>query len=235
MTRILALETATEACSLALLDATGVRQCHEVIPRGHSRRVFGMLRELLPGGDLAAAGVTLLAYGSGPGSFTGLRIAASLTQGLAFSTGLPAVGIPTLAALAQTALRSGVVTADDSLLCTLDARLNEIYCAVYEFQDGFASLREGPWALAPGDLSLRGTGRIKAVGSGCNHLGALPPELAARIDRTAPGLLPEARDVAELARAGKLAGAVQAPFEIAPVYVRDEIGWKKLAEQGRRG
>lgn len=233
MTTVLAFETATEACSLALLDDNGERHCHEVVPRGHSQRVFGMLRELVPGGDLVAAGVDLLAYGSGPGSFTGLRIAASLAQGLAFSTGLPAAGVPTLAALAQTALRNGAAGPEDAVLCTLDARINEVYGALYTYAGGTAQLLEGPWALSPGELVLEYPGRLRVVGSGCNYFEEFPGDLVARCDAVVPELLPEARDVAQLALLRFDAGEFEAPTEVAPVYVRDEISWKKLAEQGK--
>ncbi len=235
MTRILAIETATDACSLALLDDEGVRQRHEVIPRRHSQRVFGMLRELVPGGDLLAAGVTGLAYGSGPGSFTGLRIAASLAQGLAFSTGLPVVAVPTLAALAQTALRSGAVAASDTVLCTLDARINEVYSAIYTYENGMARLGEGPWALAPGAHVFEYAGPLRAVGSGCLYLDEFPAEIRARVAASQAQMLPEARDVAALALAGFRSGHTQSPTAIRPVYVRDEISWKKLADQGGAG
>ncbi|NND67974.1 MAG: tRNA (adenosine(37)-N6)-threonylcarbamoyltransferase complex dimerization subunit type 1 TsaB [Halioglobus sp.] len=235
MTTVLALETATEACSLALLNGGVVTQRHEVIPRGHYQRIFGMLRELLPGGDIADTGIDVLAYGSGPGSFTGLRIAASLAQGLSFSTGLPVVAVPTLATLAQTALRAGAVSPGDTVLCTLDARINEVYTAVYSFVDGIACLREGPWALSPGDQQVEFAGQLRAVGSGCRYLHEFPAELVERIASSLPDLLPEARDVAELAGPQISAGRFQAPADVSPVYVRDEISWKKLAEQGRPG
>ena len=180
-----------------------------------------------------SAGIDLIAYGSGPGSFTGLRIAASLAQGLAFSTGLPAVGVPTLSALAQTALRKGVVDAQARVLCTLDARINEVYSAIYSYDGGIAQLREGPWALSPGEQALSCEGPLCAVGSGVRFLDAFPPGLRTRIHVSEPELLPEACDVAELALARFSAGDRETPGEISPVYVRDEIGWKKLSEQGK--
>jgi len=235
VTTVLALETATEACSIAVLSEADVRQCHEVIPRRHSQRVFGMLEELVPQGDLAAAGIDLIAYGKGPGSFTGLRIAASLAQGLAFSTGLPALGVPTLGALAQTALRKGVVHHDSNVLCTIDARINEVYGAIYSYEAGIAQLLEGPWALPPGDQAPEHEGPLSAVGSGVGFIDTFPAELRSRIRSSDPELLPEARDVAELALSLFSAGVVETPGEISPVYVRDEIGWKKLADQGKQG
>ena len=97
MTGILAIDTATDACSVAAFVDGQIRELHEVIPRQHSQRLFGMLRELLPSGDLRSQGIGAIAYGCGPGSFTGLRIAASAVQGLAYANELPAVSISSLA------------------------------------------------------------------------------------------------------------------------------------------
>ena len=104
MKTILAIETATEACSVALWRDQQVQQCHEIAPRQHNQRLFAMLQELLPDGRLVQQGVDAIAYGCGPGSFTGLRIAASAVQGLAFASKLPAIAVSTLACQAQTAL-----------------------------------------------------------------------------------------------------------------------------------
>jgi tRNA threonylcarbamoyladenosine biosynthesis protein TsaB len=144
MMGILAIETATDACSVALYCDGEYFQRHEVIPRQHSQRLFGMLRELLPDGDLRKYGVSAIAYGCGPGSFTGLRIAASAVQGLAFAHSLPAIAISTLTSQAQTALRLGAVAADATVLSLLDAKINEVYYATYDYSDGLAVLREGP-------------------------------------------------------------------------------------------
>ena len=131
MPGILAIETATEACSVALWRDGDLKQSHDVTPRQHSQRLFGMLRELLPDGQLRDHGVDVIAYGSGPGSFTGLRIAASAVQGLAFASSLPAVPVSTLACQAQTAQRLGLVQEGDCVFSALDARINEIYHATY--------------------------------------------------------------------------------------------------------
>ena len=144
MTGILAIETATDACSVAVYLAGQIRERHVIAPRRHSKLIFTLLEELLPGGNLRKQGVEAIAYGCGPGSFTGLRIAASAAQGLAYSSGIPAVPISTLATLAQRALRTGEVEATDTVLCTLDARVNEVYGALYVFDERLAVLQEGP-------------------------------------------------------------------------------------------
>lgn len=230
MTGLLAIETATDACSVALLLQGQVSERYALAPRQHSQLVFDMLGELLRPGNLARQGIDVVAYGAGPGSFTGLRIAASTAQGLAFSSNLPAVAVSTLAVLAQGALRQGVVSAEDTVLCLLDARINEIYAAVYTFQDALAVLQQGPWACTPADLSPVGDQTLCAVGNGCDFMEQLPPSLRARIRSYAPGLLPSAMDTIPLALANFARGQTQSASAVQPVYVRDEIAWKKLAE-----
>jgi tRNA threonylcarbamoyladenosine biosynthesis protein TsaB len=230
MTGVLAIETATDACSIALLLQGEISQRYALAPRQHSQLVFDMLGELLPTGNLARQGIDVVAYGEGPGSFTGLRIAASTAQGLAFSSNLPAVAVSTLAVLAQGALRQGVVSAGDAVLCLLDARISEIYAAVYTYQDALAVLQQGPWACAPADLSPVGEETLCAVGNGCEFVEQLQPSLRARIRSCTPGLLPSAMDVIPLALANFARGETQSASAVQPVYVRDEIGWKKLAE-----
>lgn len=233
MTGMLAIETATDACSVAVFIDGRISERHALAPRQHSQRVFTMLGELLPLGNLREQGIDVIAYGAGPGSFTGLRIAASTAQGLAFSSNLPAIPVSTLAALAQGALRLGVVAASDCVLCTLDARINEIYSAVYAYQDGLAVLQQGPWACAPAELSPLGTQALCAVGNGCQFLEQCPPALRARLRMCAADLLPTAMDILPLALASFARGEAQAARMVQPVYVRDEIAWKKLSEQTR--
>lgn len=230
MTGLLAIETATDACSVALLLGGQISERYALAPRQHSQLVFDMLDELLPTGNLARQGVDVVAYGAGPGSFTGLRIAASTAQGLAFSSNLPAVAVSTLAVLAQGALRLGAVSTDDTVLCLLDARINEIYSAVFTYQDALAVLQQGPWACAPADLSPVGDQTLCAIGDGCGFLEQMPHSLRARIRNCAPGLLPNARDAIPLALANLARGETQSARAVQPVYLRDEIAWKKLAQ-----
>ncbi|MCB1706636.1 MAG: tRNA (adenosine(37)-N6)-threonylcarbamoyltransferase complex dimerization subunit type 1 TsaB [Halioglobus sp.] len=234
MSGVLAIETATDACSVAVYRAGEYHERHTVAPRQHSRLLFSMLAELLSAGSLAEQGIEFIAYGCGPGSFTGLRIAASAVQGLAYSSSLPVVAVSTLAVMAQTALRQGVVSVSDTVLCTLDARINEVYSAVYVFENDIAVLRDGPWACAPGELTPPGAGPLHVVGSGSVFSATFPPVLQARIQKVFPDIVPAARDIIPLSLEKYRRGDTQAPRDVQPVYVRDEISWKKLADQGKR-
>ena len=234
MTGILAVETATDACSVAVFIEGQTLVRHVIAPRQHSKLLFGLLEELVPGGNLVARGIEVIAYGSGPGSFTGLRIAASVAQGIAYSSCLPAVAVPTLEVLAQGALQSGVVTADDTVLSLLDARVNEVYAAVYRFDSGLAVPVEGPWVGPPGDSAPAYPGDMCAVGSGCRYLEQFPEPLRTRLKTVQPELLPRAGDMIPLTQSRLARGDIQSPGDIQPMYVRDEIHWKKLGEQGKR-
>lgn len=233
MTGILAIETATDACSIAVFRNGEYSDRHVIAPRQHSQLLFELLQELLPGGRLEESGIEVIAYGCGPGSFTGLRIAASAAQGLAFSSHLPVVAVSTLSVLAQTALRLGITSADDTVLCTLDARINEVYSAVYCYERDLAVQRDGPWACAPAELEPEGECALYAVGSGCQFLTQFRPSLRARVQEAALDVLPAARDMIPLALEKFRQGETRVARDVQPVYVRDEISWKKLADQGR--
>jgi tRNA threonylcarbamoyladenosine biosynthesis protein TsaB len=234
MTGILAIDTATEACSVAVYVNGEYREVYEVIPRQHSQRLFAMLQSLVPDGRLRDHGIEAIAYSCGPGSFTGLRIAASAVQGLAYTAGLPVIPVSTLALQAQTALRLGLVTADADVLSILDARINEVYYALCRFAGGVAVVQQGPVACAAGSVLVDASiTALAAVGSGCRFVEELPGDLRARLRLSAPDLLPAARDLVPGALAALALGEWQKPQEVQPVYVRDEINWKKLAEQGK--
>lgn len=233
MGTILAIDTATEACSVALYRDGAITEQYEVIPRQHSQRLFGMLQALLPDGRLRDHGIDAIAYSSGPGSFTGLRIAASAVQGLAFANSLPAIPVSTLACLAQTALRKGLVGAQDTVVSMLDARIGELYYACCRYRDGLAVLQHQAVISKPEEVAISPDyGKLHAVGSGCALAADMPAAVRERLVARHPGVLPAARDLVPLALAKLARGEIQRSQEVRPVYVRDEISWKKIAEQG---
>lgn len=234
MTAILAIDAATDACSVAIYRDGHYQDCHEFAPRQHNQRLFAMLRELLPSGRLREQGIDAIAYGCGPGSFTGLRIAASAVQGLAYTNQLPAIAVSSLACQAQSALRLGEVGADGLVLSLLDAKISELYYAIYSFEQGLPVLREGPHACTPDRVVAADCyAALHAVGDGCAFADHLPPDVRERLVAVAPSVMPTARDLVPLALEAIKNGQVQQPAQVQPVYVRDEISWKKIAEQGK--
>lgn len=235
MGSILAIETATEACSLALFREGRYRERHEMIPRQHNQRLFLMLRELLPDHDLQRQGVEAIVYGSGPGSFTGLRIAASAVQGLAFAGNLPAVPVSTLACQALTAAREAGWEEGVHIFSTLDARIDEAYCALYRVAGSGLLEVATPRVVAPGHLDLElPDGPVHAVGSGCRVAGLIPRVCLDRFDTLDDTVLPRARDLIPLALEKIHHGEVQTPFQVQPLYIKEEITWDKLPQQGKR-
>ena len=220
---LLALETATDRCSVAL--RVGERVCARVDerPRVHARRVLGMVEECLVEGGIGAHEVDAYAYGRGPGSFTGVRIGAGVVQGLAFGTGRPVVPVSTLAGHAVAAHR--LHGAAQTAVC-VDARMGECYWGLYRVpEDGLADALT-PDALArPEALEFpRGVGWYGA-GTGW----ARWPELAAGLEAAAgfdAALLPEAIDLLGLTRRAFLEGASVSPAQALPVYLREEVAWQ---------
>ncbi len=235
MPNFLALETSTDACSVALLVDGRVATSFEVAPRRHNQRIFTMLHEVLGEGGLGSCSLDAIAYGQGPGSFTGLRVVASAVQGLGFSRGLPAVPVCTLSCQTQTAVRKGLVRPGDYVVSTLDAQIGEFYWRLLKVkEDGLEVL--GPAQVCrPEDCVVDREGlHLHWVGSGARYLQEIPEELRSRVTSVHAEVLPAAEDLIPIAQVQWRAGQVQQPHEVAPLYIRDEISWKKLSEQGKR-
>ncbi len=230
--RILALDTATENCSAALLIEGRLLAREQLLTRGHAERILPMIDELLREGGAALAELTAIAFGRGPGAFTGVRLAASVAQGLAFGAGLPVVPVSDLRALAQRALERDPA-AIRVLVCS-DARMHEVYWGCFE------RAAEGPavatvLAVAAGDehVGPPETVRLPAawpaplltrgVGSGFAAYPELRSLLAGRVDHFHEGLLPRAQEIARLAAREVAAGRAVAADEALPVYLREDV------------
>lgn len=220
--RILALETATHRLSVALWDDGRVTEKAAELPNGSSEWLLPAVRDLLDEAGLALQALDGIAFGAGPGSFTGLRLAAGCAQGLAFGLDLPVVGINTLEALA---LASGEARA----FACLDARMNEVYVAAYD--RGVEVL--APAVCAPEEVVLPAGGDWVGCGDGLSSYPARLPAFA----RTRPELRPTAEAVARLAAPRFERGEGVDAGLAAPLYVRDKVALttaERLARGGTR-
>jgi tRNA threonylcarbamoyladenosine biosynthesis protein TsaB len=217
--KILALDTATEACSVALAIGDRLLTRYVELERGHAEQILPMIDALLAEGGVALAQLDAIAFGRGPGGFTGVRLAASVAQGLAFGADVGVVPISDLAAVAQRVAQ--LDPAARRVLVVNDARMREVYWAEY-FVEGIR-LQGDERVNAPGDVLVSLGESWVAAGRGL----VAWPELAERCRAAGatlrPDLLPRASEVLALARPQVAAGQVFAPELALPVYVRDRV------------
>lgn len=220
--RLLAIDTATERCSVALsLDGRVIERVSEQ-PRGHADLVLPMVESVLEEAGVKLAELDGIAYGRGPGAFTGVRIAVGVVQGLAFGARLKTVGVSNLAAVAQQVARPG-----DRILVCMDARMEQVYWSSFAREQGSDLVTplepervDAPDAVADGDYTtLAGTG-FRAYASLKSRLGA-----GGRLVHEA--VLPRAREIAVLAEFEFRAGRAKPAAEAEPVYVRDQVAHVK--------
>ncbi|MGB2818341.1 MAG: tRNA (adenosine(37)-N6)-threonylcarbamoyltransferase complex dimerization subunit type 1 TsaB [Burkholderiaceae bacterium] len=216
---ILAIDTATELCSVAVLHGERCIARTENVGQKHSDRVLPLVDALLGEAGLRLNAIDAFAFGAGPGSFTGLRIACGVVQGLAYASGRPVVAIGNLRALAARALAEQ--PAVPSVLAAIDARMQEAYCGVYRNDEAVTELRgptlEAPVAL-PGIAREAGVGLV--AGDALTVFADAWGELAVpRAARTRG----DAADIARLARIDFLRGLSVRAADAMPAYVRDRV------------
>jgi tRNA threonylcarbamoyladenosine biosynthesis protein TsaB len=216
--RILAVETSTEWCSVAVGDGARWFARDEHAGQSHSERALVLCAEVLAEAGFALASLDGIAFGAGPGSFTGIRIACGLAQGLALADDLPVVPVPTLEALAQSAWTGG---GHARVVACLDARMREVYVAAYARRDDSWDEVSAPVVLPPAEVAGVGGAGWFGAGSG---FGAYP-ELGARLGLAAPDVAarPTARAVGELALPRFAAGKAVAAVDARPLYVRHRV------------
>ncbi len=221
--KLLVLDTSTEWCSAALWLDGRIQARRVLAEQRHSSLLLPMVDELLRESDISLRQLDGIGYGAGPGSFTGLRIACAVTQGLAFGADLPVVGVSTLESIAEQ-------TGADQVLTVLDARMAEVYWAAYqregqhpEGHQGWRAVSEPQLAL-PESVAVPAAGEWVGAGNGFVALGeVLRPRLAARLVRIDDTLMPDAAAMAPLvARAFERGEGMDAALA-APIYLRDKV------------
>lgn len=220
--KLLAIDTSGPACSAALILGTERAQLIEAAPRQHGRLILGMMQSLLDSAGVAIRDIDALAFGRGPGSFTGVRIAAAVAQGVAFGADLPVARVSTLAALAHGCFRA---SGERRVLTALDARMDEVYWGCFEIEaEGRAEPVCEECVCAPERVCVPDGGGWYGIGAGWEaYADRLHARCGTALAGTGPDTVCEALDVALLAvteaRAGRLVPAEQA----LPVYLRDRV------------
>ena len=194
-------------------------------PRQHARLLLPMVGDVLTEAGVSLAELDALAFGRGPGSFTGLRIAAGVIQGLALGADLPVVAVSDLAALAQGAVCERDAT---QVLACLDARMGEVYWGAYRRgAAGLVTPMTEERVSAPEAVACVAPGEWHGVGQGFAVYPSLQNAPGGRIVKTEPARVPRASDILRLAQAEVAAGNTVAAEAAIPVYLRDKVAWKK--------
>jgi tRNA threonylcarbamoyladenosine biosynthesis protein TsaB len=222
--RLLAIETATEACSVAVLVDGEVHERFEIAPRRHAELTLPWAEQVLAEAGVAKSQLDAIAVGRGPGAFTGVRLAIALAQGIALALDRPLLPVSTLAALAMRAQGGRILSA-------IDARMDEVYLAAFARDgDGIVALGEEvvvrpEAAIVPAGDCWHGVGTGFAAGD-----NALQARMQGRLAAVDAGALPHAADVARLGALMFARGDAIAPERIEPAYLRNNVALT-LAEQ----
>jgi tRNA threonylcarbamoyladenosine biosynthesis protein TsaB len=227
--KLLAIETSTEACSVAFCCDGDIRERFEIAPRRHAELLLPWIDAMLADAGVAKSALDAIAVGRGPGAFTGVRLGIAIAQGIAFALQRPLLPVSTLAALADVA---GALPGDH-VLAAIDARMQEIYLGAFVIAgDGL------PEAIAAEQLSAPDRAEVSTdvdwigVGSGFGaHEGALCALLDRRLKRVDASVLPRAAAVARLGLRAWERGQAIDPAAIEPAYLRDKVA-QTLVERG---
>lgn len=227
---LLAIETSTEACSVALHHAGHVIERSELAPRRHAELVLPMADALLAEAGLRRRQLDAIAVGRGPGAFTGVRLAVSLAQGMALGLDLPVIPVSSLAALALDAPDNGT-----DVLSVIDARMGEIYACCYRREGSIVVALDEERVCAPERLELPAGEAWNVIGSGWKTYatvlsGKLPAPSWSDGER-----YPQARAVALLAAAEFNAGRGLVPELALPLYLRDKVALTLVEQRAARG
>ncbi|WP_411726444.1 tRNA (adenosine(37)-N6)-threonylcarbamoyltransferase complex dimerization subunit type 1 TsaB [Methyloglobulus sp.] len=223
--KLLAVETATEACSAALMIDGKITEQFSLAAKEHTKLILPMIDSLMSEASLTPVDLDGLAFGCGPGSFTGVRIATGIIQGIAFALDLPVVPVSNLAALAQDFFDHN----DENLaFVAMDARMDEIYWGVYQRNaDGYAELVGKEAVIPASEIEFPDVSGV-GIGSGWKvYHQELLSRLSHRVIRYESDNLPRARAVARLGVEGFKQGLAVAVEQAMPVYLRDKVAKKE--------
>ncbi len=225
--RLLAFETSTEACSVALWVDGAVRERFEIAPRRHAELALPWADALLADAGIARAQLDAIAVGRGPGAFTGVRLGISLAQGIALALERPVVAVSTLATLA--------LQAEGDVLAAIDARMGEVYLGAFRSAGGEVIALGREQVIAPIAADVPQGTQWQGIGTGfAAGEGALAARLAAALVRIDAAALPHAADTARIAAAAFARGEALAPERVEPAYLRDNVALTLAEQQAAR-
>ncbi|MDM4770078.1 tRNA (adenosine(37)-N6)-threonylcarbamoyltransferase complex dimerization subunit type 1 TsaB [Solimonas sp. SE-A11] len=219
--KILALDTATEACSVALSVDGRIEERFETAGRSHTERMMPMVQELMAGAGLAFSQLDGIACGIGPGSFAGVRIGVGFVKGLSLALDRPVVGVSSLPAMALRAIRGGAT----QVLAAIDARMNEVYWGAYVAAgDGRPRALREEGVCAPAEVPAVPAGDWTAAGTGWGaYPEVLPAAFGVTPSRVVADALPHAEDILRLALPQFQAGQAISGDLLLPVYLRNKV------------
>ena len=227
---VLCVDTSTEACSVAVLKQndieTVIKDSFMFAPREHTTKILPTVEAVLAEAQLTIQDIDVVAYGRGPGSFTGVRIGISIAQGLAFGIEKPMVGVSTLQAMAQQAYKTENIA---DVYAAIDARMGEVYFGHYQLVDGLMTLTGEEVVIKPDDLLALDIAVVEnglLVGSGWNAYPELLTHFSCAV--SAEIEFPSSRYMLEQVVNDVAQGLAVQPELATPVYLRDKVTWKKL-------
>lgn len=225
--KILAIETATEACSAAVLCEDDIVEQYEVAPRKHNELILPMCEQVLAECGVSLSQLDAVAFGCGPGAFTGVRIAAGVTQGIAYAHDLPVLMVSTLANLAQQAISESNL--HNYILPAIDARMDEIYWAIYKAGDcSLVELVEQERVQAPESVELNFEPITYGLGSGWKtYPSVLQNKAQLHSERVNTNALPRAKITATLGKEKFRLNQTVDAADAVPVYLRDNVVHQK--------
>lgn len=226
MNKLLSIETSAESCSVSLSIGENTWEKFELAPRRHAELILPMVRSLLAGAEWALGQVDCIAFGRGPGSFTGLRIGIGVVQGLAWGADLPVVPVSSLAAVAQAALERDPSPGVRRVCVAMDARMQEVYTANFELDaDGFVIPSAEERVCPPGDVRPEGAAGVCAAGNGFDVYPELK-KLAGELGLCLADCWPRASAVSRLAARWLENNKPLPAAQAQPVYIRNQVAIK---------
>ena len=223
MSVILTLDASSSLCSVALTDGQETWHITEHQPRRHAQRLLPMVDEIISRAGISRDALNAIAYGRGPGSFTGIRIAASVMQGMVMALDIPVAGISSLQSIAQSVFDQSDA---DRVLAIMDAHMGEVFWGIFQ-RDGKLCRAVTEEKVGPPDACLADIAQFNGVLAG----DGLNLEAFAGCSQTWAEVYPDASVMLTLARSDWQQGRFAGPEQHQPVYLRDSVAWKKLDEQ----